>query len=292
VRRRTLIAAAAVAALAVPVGARAMAPMGDMTSGPGPAVGVGYDAYTPAQTTALVGDTVTWTNTSVRNHTVSAFDGGWSSAKLFNGDRFTHAFDATGAFQYYCQVHPFMRGEVDVYRALLDPQPVPAAPGRPFPLHGRAAVPDGGAVSIEADSGAGFEPLTTASAGPDGSFTASVTPRATTTYRAVVSGEASPPVTLLVLDRSVTVTITRASGGRFTITTHVAPASPGATVVLQLRLRDRFGWWPVQQARLDGASSARFSLGFAHRVPARVLLTLPDGATALAASRTVHVGGR
>ena len=71
-----------------------------------------------------------------------------------------------------------------------------------------------GFICFEADSGAGFQPLTTASAGPDGSFTASVTPRTTTTYRAVVAGEPSPPVTLLVLDRSVTVTSTRAAGGR------------------------------------------------------------------------------
>jgi hypothetical protein len=37
---------------------------------------------------------------------------------------------------------------------------------------------------------------------------------------------------------------------------------------------------------------ARFSLRLAHRYPARVVLTLRDGATALAVSRTLHVGPR
>lgn len=286
-RRALAILAAATAAAVLPVpAALAMPGMGD--GGMGPAVEIGFDAYAPAQTAAIVGDTVTWTNTSVRNHTVSDLGGAWSSQRLFNGDTFSHTFGATGSFQYYCQVHPFMHGEVDVYRALLDPQPVPAAPGKPFPLTGRAVA--GAPVSIEADSGSGFQPVASASAGDDGRFVASVTPATTTSYRAVAGGEASPPVTLLVLDRSLTVTRTSARGRRFVISAHVTPASPGATVVLQLRLRDRFGWWPLLQTRLDKASNARFTLRWHQRVPARVLLTLPDGATALATSRTFHVG--
>jgi plastocyanin len=265
----------------------AMAPM-DGGAGAGPAVSIGFDAYQPLQTVALVGDTVTWTNTSVRNHTVTDFNGAWSSQRLFNGDSFAHTFGATGSFQYYCQVHPYMHGEVDVYRALLDPQPLPAAPNLPFPLTGRATP--SGSVSIEADAGAGFRPLTTATVGADGRFVASIVPTATATYRAVAGGEASPPMTLLVLDRKLTVRRTVARGGRFVIGVHVAPAAPGAMVVLQLRLRDRFGWWPLLSARLDKSSNARFELRWRRRVPARVLLTLPDGATALAASRTVHVG--
>jgi plastocyanin len=279
-------AIAAVAALGSP--AAAMAPM---DGGAGPAVSIGFDAYLPAQSEAVVGDAVTWTNASVRNHTVTDIGGAWSSQRLFNGDTFTHAFGATGAFQYYCQVHPFMRGEVDVYRALLDAPAAPAAPNRPFPLTGRAEA-SATSVSIEADTGSGFQQVVTATPGSDGRFAAGVVPATTTTYRAVVDGEASPPITLLVLDRTLTVRLTRARGGRYVVSAHVAPAAPGATVVLQLRLRDRFGWWPLLQTRLDRSSSARFALRWRQRVPARVLLTLPDGATALATSRTVHLGGR
>jgi hypothetical protein len=74
------------------------------------------------------------------------------------------------------------------------------------------------------------------------------------------------------------------------LSTNVAPSSAGGHVVLQLFLHDHFGWWPVQRARLDRGSAARFALRTRRRVAARVLLTLPDGATPLAVSRTVRVG--
>ena len=71
---------------------------------------------------------------------------------------------------------------------------------------------------------------------------------------------------------------------------NVTPASAGAPVVLQLFLHEHFGWWPVQRAKLDRSSAARFALRTRQRVAVRVLLTLPDGATPLAISRTVRVG--
>ena len=94
---------------------------------------------------------------------------------------------------------------------------------------------------------------------------------------------------MLVLDHAVSA---RASGRRrrYVVSADVRPASPGGTAVLLLRLRDRFGWWPVQVTRLDGRSRARFAVRLAHRVPARVALTLKDGATQLAVSPVFHVG--
>jgi hypothetical protein len=72
----------------------------------------------------------------------------------------------------------------------------------------------------------------------------------------------------------------------------VAPASLGATVVLQLRLRERCGGCPVAHATLDRHSRARFALRLGHRYPARVVPTLRDCATQLALSRTLRVGPR
>jgi hypothetical protein len=54
--------------------------------------------------------------------------------------------------------------------------------------------------------------------------------------------------------------------------------------VLQLRLRERFGWWPVARARLGASSQASFRVPVARAVLARLVLTLPDGATPLAVS--------
>jgi hypothetical protein len=60
--------------------------------------------------------------------------------------------------------------------------------------------------------------------------------------------------------------------------------------VLQLFLHEHFGWWPVQRTTLDRASTARFALRLRRRVAARVVLTLPDGATPLATSATRRLG--
>ena len=131
--------------------------------------------------------------------------------------------------------------------------------------------------------------MTTTTVAADGSFAARVVPVATATYRAVAGAVASPPVGLPVLDRRISV---RAERGRdrLLIRTTVTPASPRAHVVLQLFLRDHFGWWPVQRGRLDHRSSTTFSLRLRRRVAVRVLLTLPDGATPLAVSRTRRLG--
>jgi hypothetical protein len=176
---------------------------------------------------------------------------------------------------------------------LLDTPTEAGAPGRAYGLTGRAALPAGEPVTIQSDpgDGEGFRDVATAAVDPHGAFAADVVPATTATYRAVVEGEASPPVQLLVLDRHLTAAA--ATHGRgVSVSARVDPASPGATVVLQLRLHERFGWWPVARARLDRSSHALLRTRSSRHVPARVVLTLADGATVLATSRTLHVGGR
>jgi plastocyanin len=236
----------------------------------------------------LVGDTVTWRNSSLKAHTVTATDGSWASGQLTPNASFSHRFDGPGAVAYYCQVHPFMRGEVDVHRLLLDAPDDAATPGRPFALSGRAALPAGSNVAIEAGDGA---LVATATVEPDGVFHAHVTSQSTTTLRAVAGSEASPPVQVLVLDRKVAASA-RSRHHRVTVRTRVRPASPGTTVVLQLRLKERFGWWPVKRTRLDAASRARFTVRPRHAVRARVVLTASDGATVLARSATLRLTPR
>jgi hypothetical protein len=237
----------------------------------------------------LASDTVTLHNASVRAHTVSATDGTWSSPHLFGGSRFTHRFDAPGAYTYFCQIHPFIHGEIDVARLLLDAPTEPAAPGRPLLLGGRAALPAGTPVTIDEDDGAGPHAVASATVADDSRFSATVRPSASATFTAVSGSDASPAVRELVLDRKVSAA--RAHHGRvWTVTAHVAPASPGATVVLQLHLRERFGWWPQQTRRLDRNSMVRFRLGLHRRIRARVVLTLRNGATVLATSATLRIG--
>jgi plastocyanin len=287
--RRTLAAAGVVAVLAL-----SAAPVaGDVVDGEAARVGIGYADYHPAKLDVLVGDTVDWHNESVRRHTVTDDAGRFDSGTIPIGGEFAYRFEEAGSFPYHCRIHAGILGEVDAWTVLLDRPSAPAQPGVPFPLQGRAALPSGTRVSIEADrgDGNGFSEVTSSTSAADGSFTAIIEADATASYRAVADGQASPVVQLLVLNHEIAAHVRR--GKRSTVVSvQVTPADPGAPAVLQLRLRDRFGWWPVARARLDRNSRARFVLRVRRPVVARVLLTLPDGATALATSERLRVGRR
>jgi plastocyanin len=290
-RRRGLLAvavaiAAALAATATP--ARSQHAPGE-SAGAAVPVSIGFDSVRPQHLDVLLGDTVTWTNDSVRTHTVTADDGAFDSGRIIPTATYARTFTALGDTPYHCVIHPFIRGDVQVDRLLLRAPTQPAASNRAFPMRGRAALTAGTTVTIEADRGAGFAPAATTTVQPDGTFVAAVVPGTTATYRAVAGPDASPPVSLIVLDRRIAIRAKRARRG-LVISANVTPASAGAPVVLQLFLHEHFGWWPVQRTKLDRSSAARFALRTRQRVAVRVLLTLPDGATPLAISRTVRVG--
>src|SRR5689334_22784938 len=61
-------------------------------------------AFTPANLTVDVGDTVVWTNTVITGHdTVS--QGVWASALLARGQTFSFTFNNAGTFNYVCTPH-------------------------------------------------------------------------------------------------------------------------------------------------------------------------------------------
>ena len=74
-----------------------------------------------------VGDTVTWVNSDNLPHTVTSVsptgaqtptpedeDGLFDSGFMSGGDEWSHTFDVKGEYYYYCQLHPWMEGEVTV----------------------------------------------------------------------------------------------------------------------------------------------------------------------------------
>jgi hypothetical protein len=245
---------------------------------------IAFAAFGPPQTTVLAGDTVTWTNIAARNHTVDGLTEPFDSPELGTNATFSHTFENPGAIAYYCRIHAFMRGEVDVFRVLLDTPATPATTGRSYTLRGRAALPAGSTFPILAGDGG---TAATATVGDDGEFSVSVTPSGTSTYHAPEGNT----VRLDVLDRRVSAAAAR-HGSRIAVSATVAPAAPGATVVLQLKLKERFGWWPVARAKLDARSHVRFSLHRRRGAVARVVMTLPDGATALAVSPALRISSR
>jgi plastocyanin len=284
--RRALIAAVAALALA-PAGAAAQGHHGAPPQAG--EVSIGYADFDPPLVDVLSGTSIRWANDSVRRHDVASVDGVFNSGVLGGGAAFSRTFAAAGDVAYFCTIHPFMRGVVAVRDLLMDSPQEPAATGRPFTVRGRSALAPGTPVAIEADEGGGFARVATASVQDDGSFSADLRPHAPAQLRAVSGPAASPPVTLLVLDRAVAASA-RTRRGKARVQVHVTPSGHGGTVVLQLRLRDRFGWWPVRHAKLDHHGHASFVVRSARRVRARVVLTLADGATPLAVSPELRLG--
>ena len=72
------------------------------------------DSYDPADVAVASGDTVTWTNEDEEPHTVTADDGSFDSGVLNPGDTYTATFLGSGTVTYYCTLHPWMVGGVNV----------------------------------------------------------------------------------------------------------------------------------------------------------------------------------
>jgi plastocyanin len=78
--------------------------------------------YNPTPVNVHVGDRVTFVNDDDEAHTVTANDKSFDSAGLDSGGSWQHVFDKPGTFQYFCELHPYMKATIVV---------LPAAGARP-----------------------------------------------------------------------------------------------------------------------------------------------------------------
>lgn len=271
---RAALAAVGAAVLIAPATATAAAP-----------VNIEFQAFSPTPIDVLPGETVEWDNVSSRAHTVTADDGSFDSGEVQAGDRFERTFDAVGAYGYHCRIHPGMVAEVDVRRVTLGSLPTELLPvGEEFEVDGRTADP-ASPVQIERSTEDGFETVATATPKADGTWDAELVAERTAEYRARSGGDVSQTRRLLVSEHRV---IVHAKRGRVSVRT--VPPSPYARVMLELRLRDRFGWWPQRFKRLDYLSRTSFRVN--RRVRARVSLVDKDGWTRIAISPVVRLRPR
>jgi plastocyanin len=83
-------------------------------------------AFEPATLQVAAGETVVWTNDGLAPHTVTGDFA--DSGVLDPGQTFSHTFDADGAFEYVCAIHPDMIGSVtvDAARAVQAASATPA----------------------------------------------------------------------------------------------------------------------------------------------------------------------
>ncbi len=78
------------------------------------------ECYIPATVSIKVGDTVNWTNDDTAAHTVTSGtpttgpDGNFDSSLVMGKGAFSHKFATAGSYDYFCMVHPWMKGVVSV----------------------------------------------------------------------------------------------------------------------------------------------------------------------------------
>lgn len=70
--------------------------------------------FVPASLRIRPGGDITWENRDEAMHTVTARDSSFDSSFMARGDRWSHRFDASGTYSYYCTLHPQMQGTVVV----------------------------------------------------------------------------------------------------------------------------------------------------------------------------------
>lgn len=70
--------------------------------------------FKPDTITVRAGTTVVWENDDDIPHTVVALDGAFRSQALDTEDKFSFTFAQAGMFEYFCSLHPRMKGQVVV----------------------------------------------------------------------------------------------------------------------------------------------------------------------------------
>ncbi len=106
--------------------------------------------FSPSQTVATTGDTLTFSNTTTAPHTVtrcSAADcagrGPGTGTDSLDGSiaadngSYSHTFTAAGTYFYFCSFHGYavMHGSITVQAPATTPTPRPVATARPTPSH-------------------------------------------------------------------------------------------------------------------------------------------------------------
>jgi hypothetical protein len=69
------------------------------------------------------------------------------------------------------------------------------------------------------------------------------------------------------------------------------PVTPGGRILLEVNLRERFGWWPVKRARLDKRGQASVLVRGYGGAQARAVLVGPDWASPLSETRAFRLRG-
>jgi len=71
-------------------------------------------SFSPAAATVPSGATVTWTNRDDVPHNIVSTEKQFASPVLDTDQQFSHRFEVSGTYSYYCSIHPRMTGQIVV----------------------------------------------------------------------------------------------------------------------------------------------------------------------------------
>jgi plastocyanin len=244
--------------------------------------------FDPSRLSVVVGDEVTWRVSDVQTHDVRADDGSFASGRLGRFGGFTTRFDRAGSWPYLCTIHPFMRGQVDAFAALLRAPAGAALAGESVRLEGRAAP--GAEVTLEQRSSpGGWSAVGSTIAGRDGAFSFAVRAVDGVAYRPVTAAGAGPEVAVAVTARVDAAIAVRPGRRRARVVVRTRPPQPGLVASLQRYSRERFMWRRVAHARLDARGRARFAVRTGGGGRVRVVLSRAARGRALAVTGVVRL---
>ena len=78
------------------------------------AVKIDNFTFNPAEITVPAGTTVTWKNADDIPHAVAAVDQAFRSKAMDTDEEYSFTFEKPGAYEYFCSIHPHMKGKVIV----------------------------------------------------------------------------------------------------------------------------------------------------------------------------------
>lgn len=127
--KRCVIAAALLAATAVPLLLAALPTAPAAAAGATQEVMISNFAFAPSSFSVTVGTTAQWTNHDTAPHDVTVTSGPVAihSPTLSTGQSWSYDFTVAGTYNYICSIHPDMHGAFTVRPAVPEPNTPPSA---------------------------------------------------------------------------------------------------------------------------------------------------------------------
>lgn len=256
--RKCVLTCGAVAALFLAPGA-----LGATTK----AVSITSSGFSPKVVSITADDTIRWKNNDTRNHQIISTRGIFASPVLAPGRSYTFTFTEAGTYDYRDALDPRRTGTVKVAglppALLLGVSAPQIGYGTAVTLTGQVNSKKAGEqVALTATPYGQPSPvvLATVLTGANGTFAYSTKPQMLTTYQATWKGAGSLPAAVAV---APVITFGRNNGWVSRVYAGRSMAAKG----LQVQTVSRFGQWvTIKQVRLDGRSTAHFSLALSKGV--------------------------